>query len=185
MLDDSGLGTVIVEALDAPASAPDLGDWKELVHRIQHPAGSVRIGAVGKYLPAPDAYISVTEALRHAGVHHNLRVDIKWIASETLEAGDLRALDDVDGVVVPGGFGHRGIEGKIAAARFARTTLTPYLGLCLGMQCAVIEFDRDKLGDPDAITTEFNACTSHQVIDFLPEHRDVADKGGTMRLGVS
>jgi CTP synthase len=139
---------------------------------------------VGKYLPAPDAYISVTEALRHAGVHHNLRVDIKWIASETLEAGDLRALDDVDGVVVPGGFGHRGIEGKIAAARFARTTLTPYLGLCLGMQCAVIEFGRDKLGDPDANSTEFNAFTSHPVIDLLPEQRDVADKGGTMRLGL-
>jgi CTP synthase len=184
MLEDSGLGNVIVEALDAPASAPDLSDWKELVHRIQHPAGSVRIGVVGKYLPAPDAYISVTEALRHAGVHHNLRVDIKWIASETLEAGDLRALDDVDGVVVPGGFGHRGIEGKIAAARFARTSLTPYLGLCLGMQCAVIEFGRDKLGDPDANSTEFNAFTSHPVIDLLPEQRDVADKGGTMRLGL-
>jgi CTP synthase len=146
MLEDSGLGNVIVEALEAPAQAPELSDWKELVHRIQHPAGSVRIGVVGKYLPAPDAYISVTEALRHAGVHHNLRVDVKWIASETLETGDLRALDEVDGIVVPGGFGHRGIEGKIAAARFARTSLTPYLGLCLGMQCAVIEFGRDLLG---------------------------------------
>ncbi|HEV3461444.1 MAG TPA: CTP synthase [Candidatus Dormibacteraeota bacterium] len=184
MLEDSGLGNVIVEALEAPAQAPDLTDWKELVHRIQHPAGSVRIGVVGKYLPAPDAYISVTEALRHAGVHHNLRVDIKWIASETLETGDLRALDEVDGVVVPGGFGHRGIEGKIAAARFARTSLTPYLGLCLGMQCAVIEFGRDLLGQPDANSTEFNAFTSHPVIDLLPEQRDVADKGGTMRLGL-
>ena len=183
MLEDSGLGNVIVEALDAPASPPDLSDWKELVHRIQHPAASVRIGVVGKYLPAPDAYISVTEALRHAGVHHNLRVDIKWIASETLEAGDLRAFDDVDGVVVPGGFGHRGIEGKIAAARFARTSLTPYLGLCLGMQCAVIEFGRDKLGDPDANSTEFNAFTSHPVIDLLPEQKNVSDLGATMRLG--
>jgi len=111
-------------------------------------------------------------------------VDIKWIASETLEAGDLRALDEVDGVVVPGGFGHRGIEGKIAAARFARTSLVPYLGLCLGMQCAVIEFGRDLLGATDANSTEFNAFTSHPVIDLLPEQRDVAEKGGTMRLGL-
>ncbi|HYY45671.1 MAG TPA: CTP synthase [Candidatus Angelobacter sp.] len=184
MLEDSGLANVIVEALEAPASPPDLSDWKELVQRIQHPAGSVRIGVVGKYLPAPDAYISVTEALRHAGVFHNLRVDIKWIASETLETGDLRPLDDVHGVVVPGGFGHRGIEGKIAAARFARTSLVPYLGLCLGLQCAVIEFGRDLLGAGDANSTEFNAFTSHPVIDLLPEQRDVAEKGGTMRLGL-
>ena len=184
MLEESGLDSVIVEALEAPASPPELTDWKELVHRIQHPGASVRIGVVGKYLPAPDAYISVTEGLRHAGVHHNLRVDIKWIASEILESGDLRPLDDVHGVVVPGGFGHRGIEGKIAAARFARTSLVPYLGLCLGLQCAVIEFGRDLLGATDANSTEFNAFTSHPVIDLLPEQRDVAEKGGTMRLGL-
>jgi CTP synthase len=122
--------------------------------------------------------------LRHAGVHHNLRVDIKWIASETLETGDLRSLDDVHGVVVPGGFGHRGIEGKIAAARFARTSFVPYLGLCLGLQCAVIEFARDQLEATDANSTEFNAFTGHPVIDLLPEQRDVAEKGGTMRLGL-
>src|SRR2546429_345124 len=151
----------------------------------QHSVAALRrIGVVGKYLPAPDAYISVTEALRHAGVYHNLRVDIKWIASETLEAGDLRALDEVDGVVVPGGFGHRGIEGKIAAARFARTSLVPYLGLCLGMQCAVIEFGRDLLGATDANSTEFNAFTSHPGIDLLPEQRDVAEQGGTIGLGL-
>jgi len=184
VLEEAGLGAVIVEALEMPASPVDLSDWTELVHRIQHPKGSVRIGVVGKYLPAPDAYISVTEALRHAGVHHNLRVDINWIASETLETGDLRALEGVDGVVVPGGFGHRGIEGKIAAAHFARTGLVPYLGLCLGLQCAVIEFARDVLGSSDANSTEFNAFTSHPVIDLLPEQRDVADKGGTMRLGL-
>src|SRR2546422_11249057 len=114
MLEESGLGNVIVEALEAPAQAPDLSDWKELVHRIQHPAASVRIGVVGKYLPAPDAYISVTEALRHAGVHHNLRVDIKWIASETQEASDLRALDDADGVGGPDGVVHSRTEGKRA-----------------------------------------------------------------------
>jgi len=184
MLEDAGLGAVMVEAMELEASPPALTDWKELVHRIQHPSAAVRIGVVGKYLPAPDAYISVTEALRHAGVFHNLRVDIRWIPSETLETGDLRLLDEVDGVVVPGGFGHRGIEGKIAAARFARTGEVPYLGLCLGLQCAVIEFARDMLNAPDANSTEFNAFTSHPVIDLLPEQRDVADKGGTMRLGL-
>ncbi len=184
MLEDAGLASVMVEAMELEAQPPELSDWKELVHRIQHPTAAVRIGVVGKYLPAPDAYISVTEALRHAGVYHNLRVDIHWIPSETLETGDLGLLDDVDGVVVPGGFGHRGIEGKIAAARFARTGQVPYLGLCLGMQCEVIEFARDLLAAPDANSTEFNAFTSHPVIDLLPEQRDVADKGGTMRLGL-
>ncbi len=184
MLEDAGLGTFIMEALEMPPAAPNLADWTELVHRIHHPSASVRVGVVGKYLPAPDAYISVTEALRHAGVYHNLRIDIQWIASETLEAGDLSPLETVDGVVVPGGFGHRGIEGKIAAARFARTRPVPYLGLCLGLQCAVIEFARDQLGAPDANSTEFNAFTSYPVIDLLPEQRDVSDKGGTMRLGL-
>ena len=184
MLEEAGLGSFIDEALDLNAGPPDLQDWQELVHRIQHPAASVRIGVVGKYLPAPDAYISVTEALRHAGVHHDLRVDIRWIASESLEAGDRSALSEVDGIVVPGGFGHRGIEGKIVAAQYARTQQVPYLGLCLGMQCGVIEFARDVLGEPDANSTEFNAFTGHPVIDLLPEQRDVSDKGGTMRLGL-
>jgi CTP synthase len=184
VLEEAGLGTVIDEALELHAGPPDLQDWNELVHRIQHPSGAVRIGVVGKYLPAPDAYISVTEALRHAGVYHDLRVDIQWIASEKLETGDESALNAVDGIVVPGGFGHRGIEGKIVAARYARSHQVPYLGLCLGMQCAVIEFARDVLGAPDANSTEFNAFTSHPVIDLLPEQRDVSDKGGTMRLGL-
>jgi CTP synthase len=184
VLEEAGLGNFIVEAMEVAAAPPELSDWKELVYRIQHPAASLRIGVVGKYLPAPDAYISVTEALRHAGVYHNLRIDIHSIASETLETGDLRMLTEVDGVVVPGGFGHRGIEGKVAAAHFARTKMVPYLGLCLGMQCAVIDFGRDKLGAPDANSTEFNAFTSHPVIDLLPEQRDVSDKGGTMRLGL-
>jgi CTP synthase len=184
MLEEAGLGTFIAEAMDVNAEPPDLSGWQEMVSRIQHPAGALRIGVVGKYLPAPDAYISVTEALRHAGIHHNVRIDIRWVASEALESGDLRALEEVDGIVVPGGFGHRGIEGKIVAARYARTRQVPYLGLCLGLQCAVIEFARDVLGAPDANSTEFNAFTSHPVIDLLPEQRDVADKGGTMRLGL-
>jgi CTP synthase len=184
MLEEAGLGTFIAEAMDLNGQPPDLSGWQEMVRRIQDPTAALKIGVVGKYLPAPDAYISVTEALRHAGIHHNVRIDIRWVASEALESGDLRALEQVDGIVVPGGFGHRGIEGKIVAARFARTQQVPYLGLCLGLQCAVIEFARDALGAPDANSTEFNAFTSHPVIDLLPEQRDVADKGGTMRLGL-
>ncbi|TMD09146.1 MAG: CTP synthase [Chloroflexi bacterium] len=184
MLEEAGLGTFIAEAMDLNGQPPELTGWQDMVRRIQNPTAALKIGVVGKYLPAPDAYISVTEALRHAGIHHNLRIDIRWVASEALESGDLRALEQVDGIVVPGGFGHRGIEGKIVAARFARTQQVPYLGLCLGLQCAVIEFARDALGAPDANSTEFNAFTSHPVIDLLPEQRDVADKGGTMRLGL-
>ena len=184
MLEEAGLGTVIAEALDLSAQSPDLTAWNELNHRIESPAASLQIGLVGKYLPAPDAYISVTEALRHAGFHHNLRIDIRWVASEILESGDIRPLEELDGIVVPGGFGHRGIEGKIRAAQFARTRQVPYLGLCLGMQCAVIEIARALLNAPDANSTEFNAFTSHPVIDLLPEQRDVADTGGTMRLGL-
>ncbi len=184
MLEEAGLGTFIAEAMDVNGQPPDLSGWQDMVQRIQNPTAALKIGVVGKYLPAPDAYISVTEALRHAGIHHNIRIDIRWVASEALESGDLRALEQVDGIVVPGGFGHRGIEGKIVAARFARTQQVPYLGLCLGLQCAVIEFAREALGAPDANSTEFNAFTSHPVIDLLPEQRDVADKGGTMRLGL-
>jgi len=184
MLEEAGLGTFIAEAMDLNGQPPDLSGWQDMVRRIQNPTAALKIGVVGKYLPAPDAYISVTEALRHAGIHHNVRIDIRWVASEALESGDLRALEQVDGIVVPGGFGHRGIEGKIVAARYARTQQVPYLGLCLGLQCAVIEFARDALGAPDANSTEFNAFTSHPVIDLLPEQRDVADKGGTMRLGL-
>jgi len=183
-LEEAGLGGYIAEQLEIEAGPPRLEGWRDLVRRIQHPAGSLEIGVVGKYLPAPDAYISVTEALRHAGFHHNLRVDIRWVASETLEAGETGVLDGLGGIVVPGGFGHRGVEGKIAAARYAREHRIPYLGLCLGLQCAVIEFARHVLGLPDANSTEFNAFTPHPVIDLLPEQRDVADKGGTMRLGL-
>ena len=132
----------------------------------------------------PDAYLSVTESLRHAGFFHGVKIDIRWVNSETLEKGDSSALDEVDGVIIPGGFGHRGIEGKVVAARYARENLVPYLGLCLGMQCAVIEFARFALDASDANSTEFNFATPHPVIDLLPEQRDLADKGGTMRLGL-
>jgi CTP synthase len=184
VLEDARLAEVICEELDIPIEAPDLDAWRDMCSRIDEPRGSVRIGLVGKYITMPDAYMSVTESLRHAGFFHRVKVEIKWIGSETLEQGDLSVLDDLDGVLVPGGFGHRGIEGKIEASRFARQQKVPYLGLCLGMQCAVIGFARDMLGAADANSTEFNFATSTPVIDLLPEQRDLSDKGGTMRLGL-
>ena len=184
LLEEARLADVIGEELDMTFEAHDLEAWRELCRRIDEPKGTVTVALVGKYITMPDAYMSVTESLRHAGFFHGVKVDIKWVSSETLEQGDLSALDGVDGVLVPGGFGHRGIEGKIEASRFARLNEVPYLGLCLGMQCAVVGFARDVLEAPDANSTEFNFATSHPIIDLLPEQRDVADKGGTMRLGL-
>ncbi len=184
MLEDAGLGDYICEVIDVEADAPDLSAWQELVRRIQAPKPPVRVAVVGKYVQMPDAYISVTEALRHAAVHHNVDLRVEWVNAEQLEEGDTTVLQGVDGVVVPGGFGHRGIEGKVRASRHARHTDTPYLGLCLGMQCAVVDFAREVLDSDDANSTEFNAFTPHPVIDLLPEQRDIEDMGGTMRLGV-
>jgi CTP synthase len=184
MLEDAGLGGYICETLGIDTDAPDLTQWQEMVRRIDAPKPPVRIAVVGKYVQMPDAYISVTEALRHAAVHHGVDLRIEWVNAEVLEEGDTTALQGLDGIVVPGGFGHRGIEGKVRASRHARHTGTPYLGLCLGMQCAVVDFAREVLDSADANSTEFNAFTPHPVIDLLPEQRDVEDMGGTMRLGV-
>jgi CTP synthase len=184
MLEDAGLGDYVCEVIGIDAGPPDLARWQELVRRIEAPKPPVRIALVGKYVQMPDAYISVTEALRHAAVHHGVELRLDWINAEVLEGGDTTVLQGVDGIVVPGGFGHRGIEGKVQASRHARHTKTPYLGLCLGMQCAVVDFAREVLDSDDANSTEFNAFTSHPVIDLLPEQRDVEDMGGTMRLGV-
>jgi len=184
MLEEAGLGDYICEVLGIEASGPDLSQWQELVRRIMSPKPPVRVAVVGKYVQMPDAYISVTEALRHAAVHHNVDLRVEWVNAEVLEEGDTGVLEGVDGIVVPGGFGHRGIEGKVVASRHARHTDTPYLGLCLGMQCAVVDFAREVLDSDDANSTEFNAFTPHPVIDLLPEQRDIEDMGGTMRLGV-
>jgi CTP synthase len=184
MLEEAGLGDYICDVLGIEAEAPDLAQWRSLVERILAPKPPVRIALVGKYVQMPDAYLSVTEALRHAAVHHGVDLRIEWVNAEVLEEGDSSALQGVDGIVVPGGFGHRGIEGKVRASRHARHTSTPYLGLCLGMQCAVVDFAREVLDSDDANSTEFNAFTPHPVIDLLPEQRDVEDMGGTMRLGV-
>jgi CTP synthase len=183
LLEDTGLGDYIVEMLGVEAGPPDLGSWRDMVARIRASKPEVRIAVVGKYVEMPDAYISVTESLRHAAVNCGVELSIHWVNSEQLEEAGSE-LDGVDGIVVPGGFGHRGIEGKVLASRFARQHGVPYLGLCLGMQCAVIDIAREALDAPDANSTEFNAFTSVPVIDLLPEQRDIENKGGTMRLGV-
>jgi CTP synthase len=183
MLEDAGLGDYIVEILGLDATPPDLSGWKDLCHRIAAPKPPVRIAVVGKYVEMPDSYISVTESLRHAALDTGVDLQLSWVNSENLDA-EATTLDGVDGIVVPGGFGHRGIEGKVLASRYARRHKVPYLGLCLGMQCAVVEIARDVLAAPDANSTEFNAFTSHPIIDLLPEQRDIEEKGGTMRLGV-
>ena len=185
--EDRGLGQLIVRelALGDPEAAPDLAAWRLLVDKIKRDKPELEIALVGKYIELPDAYLSVTEALKHAGWAHDVDVKIRWVDSETLSKETLHAaLDGAAGVVVPGGFGHRGIEGKVLAAHFARDHSVPYLGLCLGLQCAVIEFAREVVGSKDVNSTEFDMFTTNPVIDFMPDQRDLEDKGGTMRLGL-
>ncbi len=185
LLEDAGLGEYIVERLRLDAEQPDLAEWRNLVERVQDPQGCLRVGLVGKYMELRDAYISVREALYHAGWDFQRDVAIEWIDSQQLESEGAEAvLEGLDGIVVPGGFGHRGIEGMIRAARYARENSVPYLGLCLGMQIMAIEFARNVLGLEEANSSEFNMFTPHPVIDLLPEQRDLPDKGGTMRLGL-
>ena len=183
VLEEQGLGDYTLELLGLPTRERDLADWRELVDRLQHPAGRVTVAVVGKYVELHDAYLSVKEALIHAGVHHNVAVDIRWVHSEALERGDLSGLTGVDGIVVPGGFGERGIEGMIHAARLARTQRIPYLGLCLGMQVMVVEMARHVLGSDEANSSEFAPETPHPVISLLEEQQGVTEKGATMRLG--
>lgn len=185
VLEDMGLGDYLVERLGLPATLPDLEEWRTLVARIRQEKRRVPIALVGKYVELHDAYISVVEALHHAGLEQSIDIDIRWIAAEEVEReGPVRLLSGVYGILVPGGFGERGIEGKIAAADYARTQGIPYLGLCLGMQCATIAFARHVLGTHDVNSTEFNPQTAHPVIDLMPDQRDITEKGGTMRLGL-
>ena len=187
MFEESGLGKLIVRELGLgdPEVEPDLDGWRALVERIKRPKPVLEIALVGKYIELPDAYLSVSEALNHAAWAHEVDAKIRWVDSETLSKQNLdERLDGVAGILVPGGFGHRGIEGKVLAAHFARDHKVPYLGLCLGLQCAVIEFARDVVGSKDANSTEFDMFTEHPVIDFMPDQRDMEDKGGTMRLGL-
>jgi CTP synthase len=184
VLEAAGLADFVVERLALSADQPALEEWRVLVQKAKGGRGCLRVGVVGKYVGLEDAYISVREALHHAGWFHDRRLKLEWIDSSLVEAEDgERLLEGLDGIVVPGGFGYRGVEGKIRAARYARQHSLPYLGLCLGMQVMCIEFARAMLGDEDANSTEFNLFSRHPVIDLLPEQKDVADKGGTMRLG--
>ncbi len=184
VLEEAGLGQYAVERLNLPQSSRDLADWEHWVEKLKNPTGSVDIAIVGKYAELPDAYLSVKESLIHAGVQEDVTVNIHWIRSEDIEhPGGEELLTDADGVIVPGGFGERGIEGKIMTARIARHTQLPYLGLCLGLQMMVVEFARDLFGSDEANSTEFHPKTPHPVVSLLSEQRQVVDKGGTMRLG--
>jgi CTP synthase len=184
ILEDAGLGDYTIERMRLAAGGRDLAAWRELVDRLVHPKGQVTIAVVGKYVELHDAYLSVKESLIHAGVALDVAPQLRWIHSEALESADVAAvLEGVDGIVVPGGFGERGIEGKILAAQYARERGVPYLGLCLGMQVMVVEYARHVLGLVGANSTEFNRATPHPVISLLSEQRGVAEKGGTMRLG--
>jgi CTP synthase len=186
MLEEAGLGRIVVEELGLKerAAEPDLVEWRFLVDRIRNARIPLTIGMVGKYIELPDAYLSVAESVKHASWAAGCNVKLVWIDSEKLERDrDVEPLIGLDGIVVPGGFGYRGIEGKVQAVRFGRERKVPTLGLCMGMQCMVIELARTALGTEDANSTEFDAFTPHPVIDLLPEQRDIADKGGTMRLG--
>ena len=164
---------------------PDMARWRELVELVEAPKEPLSVAVVGKYADLPDAYISVKEALLHAGLLHDRDVQVSWVPSEEVERyGPEPLLRSACGIVVPGGFGPRGVEGMIAAARYARENRIPYLGLCLGMQLMVVEVARNGAGLPDAHSAEFDPETPHPVIDFMPDQRDVTDMGGTMRLGI-
>jgi len=181
----NGLDAVVCERLGIDCPPPDLSSWREIVERARTAKTPVTIGIVGKYVDLPDAYLSVVEALRHGAAANDRALDLRWIPSDEL-TGMLASsyLEDLDGIVVPGGFGSRGVEGKIAAIRYARERGVPYLGLCLGLQCAVIEFARNVLHLPEANSTEFDPTTTHPVIDLMASQEGVEDKGGTMRLGL-
>jgi CTP synthase len=185
ILADAGLDGFLVERLHLESKTADLKPWRELVEKIEHPKQSVNVGLVGKYVQLQDAYMSVKEALYHAGVANDVDIAIHWINSEDLERGrSLEMLEQVDGIVVPGGFGYRGIEGKIVAARYARENRVPYLGLCLGMQVMVIELARTALKTDEVNSAEFDPHVRHPVIDLMPDQQAVVNMGGTMRLGV-
>ncbi len=187
-LQEAGLDELLVDRLAlnaADGSRNGLSAWRRIVTELARPKERINVGIVGKYVELEDAYLSVKEALIHAALAEGYELGVEWISSESLEKGrELDRLDRLDGIVVPGGFGYRGIEGKIVAARFARTRNVPYLGLCLGMQVLCIEFARAALQSEEPNSTEFDISTEMPVIDLMPEQRDIADMGGTMRLGI-
>ena len=185
ILDEAGMGEIVAEKLRLPGVSRDLSEWRNMVERMKKPKSKVSIALVGKYVKLRDAYLSVREALCHAALYHDRDVEIVWIESEELEKdGGEALLRAANGIVVPGGFGYRGIEGKIIAARYARENNIPYLGLCLGLHMMVIEFSRHVLKSDKPNSTEFDKDTPYPVIDLMLTQREVKDKGGTMRLGL-
>jgi len=184
LLEEEGLGQLVVNKLGLKARKPNLSQWQELVRRIKEPLEPVNIALVGKYVELQDAYFSVREALCHAALYHNRCLDLHWVHSEDLEKdGTDTLLRSAQGIIVPGGFGVRGIEGMVKAANYARNNEIPYLGLCLGMHVMVIELARYAVGSTEANSAEFDATTPYPVIDLLPEQKGIENKGGTMRLG--
>jgi CTP synthase len=185
MFAQEGLDREVVKRLGISCGEADLADWAEMVERIHHLNRKVTVALVGKYVELQDAYLSIVEALKHAGFQYNCAVDIKWVNAEDIEQhGPEKLLGDVDAILVPGGFGERGIEGKISTAGYARQKQIPFLGICLGMQCAVIEFARNVCGFSGANSAEFDPATPHPVVHIMPDQENITNKGGTMRLGV-
>ncbi len=185
ILEDAGIGDLIVSKLSLASSERNLGDWRIMVKSLLSEKPNLNIAVVGKYTDLPDAYISVREALRHAGLVHGVDISVQWVNSENIEKyGPEELLSSVSGIVVPGGFGDRGIEGMIQASQYARARELPYLGLCLGMQILVIQHARDVMNLTSANSTEFDQNTPHPVIDLMPEQREIHEMGGTMRLGL-
>lgn len=188
LMEEQGLDTIVLRKLEMEDKPKDMQGWHDMVARILKKYDKkVTIAVVGKYVALQDAYISITESLRHAAVANEAELDIHWVNAEEIEAGDTdmaKVMAGVDGILVPGGFGNRGIEGKIKAIQYAREHKIPFFGICLGMQCAVIEFARHVCGMADANSSEFNPNSTHPVIDLMPEQLDVEDLGGTMRLGL-
>lgn len=187
LLSEEGMDRIVLEKLDLPNRPCDMEDWKKMVESIYNTEKTLEIALVGKYVALHDAYLSVAEALNHAGIANKAKVNIHWIDSETLEDPNLtmeEVFKGMDGIVVPGGFGNRGIEGKIRAVQYARENKVPYLGLCLGMQCAVMEFARNVVGLEGATSSEFHEDAKFPVIDLMPDQVDISEKGGTMRLGL-
>jgi CTP synthase len=180
---EEGLDSVVLKRLAISSSEPDLTEWRTIAARSRSASDRVEIAIVGKYVDLQDAYLSVVEAVRHGGLEHGVHVDLRWIAADELGQANGNPLEGVDGVIVPGGFGIRGIDGKVAAIRFARESGVPFLGLCLGLQCAVIEFARNVAGLPAAHSHEFDPTTPDPVIALMLDQHDVTEKGGTMRLG--
>lgn len=185
MLESQGLDDIVINRLNIKCGPTELSEWIEIVNKIKNPHHRVKIALVGKYVELQDAYLSVAEALCHAGIHHLTKVDIEWIYAGDIGMNNVdQMLKGVDGILVPGGFGDRAIEGKIVAAQYARENKIPFLGICLGMQMAVVEYARNVLGYTYANSSEFVPDTIYPVIDLLPEQKEIEDKGGTMRLGI-